>query len=119
MNPMTPITLAPVILVFAITCIGNYAYSQEKLNEFLTETSPEDRAQLQTDYMKESLSLTGDQETKVHEVNLKYAQKIQEAYEAPTKRNQKLKIMKGINTQKEAELKLLLNADQYVTYEKN
>ena len=81
---MKPTTLATVILVFAITGMGNFAYSQEKLDEFMTETTPEERAQFQTDYMKENLSLTGDQETKVHDVNVKYAEKMQEAYEAPT-----------------------------------
>ena len=57
MNPMKSTTLATVILAFAIAGMGNFAYSQEKLNEFMTETTPEERAQLQTDYMKESLSL--------------------------------------------------------------
>jgi hypothetical protein len=119
MNPMKSTTLATVILAFAIAGMGNFAYGQEKLNEFMTDTTPEERAQLQTDYMKESLSLTGDQEAKVHGVNVKYAEKIQEAYEAPTKKQQKLNAMKRINAEKEAELKLILSVDQYATYEKN
>ena len=106
-------------MVFAIADLGNFAYGQEKLDEFMTETSPEERAQLQTDYMKETLSLKEDQEAKVHGVNLKYAEKIQEAYEAPTKKQQKLQTMKRINAEKEAELKLMLSVDQYSTYEKN
>ena len=77
MNPMKPTTLATAILVFAITVMGNFGYSQEKLNEFMTETTPEERAQFQTDYMKERLSLKGDQETKVHDINIKYAEKMQ------------------------------------------
>ena len=116
---MKPATLVTVILVFAITGMGTLAYSQEKLDEFMTETTPEERAQFQTDYMKENLSLTGDQETKVHNVNVKYAEKMQEAYEAPTNKQQKLKAMKRINAEKEGELKLILSADQYGTYEKN
>jgi len=116
---MKPTTLLTFILVFAITGMGNFAYSQENLDEFMTETTPEERAQFQTDYMKENLSLTGAQETKVHNVNVKYAEKMQEAYEAPTNDQQKLKAMKRINAEKEAEMKLLLSADQYATYEKN
>ena len=119
MNPMKPTTLATGILVIAITGMGNFAYSQEKLDEFMTETTPEERAQFQTDYMKENLSLTGDQEKKVHDVNVKYAEKMQEAYEAPNNEQQKLNAMKRINAEKEAELKLILSADQYATYEKN
>ena len=116
---MKPTTLATVILVFAITGMGTIAYSQEKLDEFMTETTPEERAQFQTDYMKESLSLKGDQEKKVHDVNVKYAEKMQEVYEAPTSDEQKVKSMKRINGEKEAELKLILKPDQYATYEKN
>lgn len=119
MTPMKSTKLTTVLLVFAIAGMGNFAYGQEKLNEFMTETSPEERAQLQTDYMKETLSLKQDQEAKVHGVNLKYAEKIQEAYEAPTKKQQKLQTMKRINAEKEAELKLMLSVDQYATYEKN
>jgi maltodextrin utilization protein YvdJ len=115
---MKPKTLL-ILIVLTIISLGPSGYGQEKFDEFMTETSPDDRAQLQTDYMKESLSLTRDQETKIQEVNLKYAGKMQEAYEAPTKRQQKLKAMRAINVQKEAELKLILSPDQYVIYEKN
>lgn len=116
---MKPTTLATIILVFALTDMGTFAYSQEKLDEFMTETTPEERAQFQTDYMNESLSLKDDQRAKVHDINIKYAEKMQEAYEAPTKKQQKLQSMKRINAEKEAELKLILSADQYATYEKN
>jgi hypothetical protein len=119
MNPMKPTTLTSLVLVFALTGMGNYAYSQEKLDEFMTETTPAERAQFQTDYMKENLSLKGDQVTKVHDVNLKYAEKMQEAYEAPTGKQQKINSMKRINAEKEAALKLILSVDQYGTYEKN
>ena len=115
---MKPKTLV-IVIVLTLISLGPDSYGQERFDEFITETSPEDRAQLQTDYMKESLSLTRDQETKIQDVNLKYAGKIQEAYEAPTKRQQKLKAMQAINVQKEAELKLILSPDQYVIYEKN
>ena len=116
---MKPTTLVTVILVFALTGMGTFAYSQEKLDEFITETTPEERAQFQTDYMNESLSLKDDQRAKVHDINIKYAEKMQEAYEAPTKKQQKLQSMKRINAEKEAELKLILSADQYATSEKN
>src|SRR5688572_22430577 len=119
MNPMKSTRSTTALLVFAIVGIGTFAYSQEKLNEFMTETTPEERAQMQTDYMKETLSLKEDQEAKVHGINVKYAEKMQEAYEAPTKKQQKAQTMKRINSEKEAELKLLLSADQYAIYEKH
>ena len=106
-------------MLLGLISFVNLAYGQGKFKEFMTETPPEERAQLQTDYMKETLSLSRDQESKVHGVNLKYAEKTQEAYEAPTKKNQKLKTMKHMNAQKEGELKLILSTEQYDTYERN
>jgi hypothetical protein len=85
----------------------------------MTETTPEERAQLQTDYMKESLALTSDQEIKVHDLNLKYAKKMQSVYNTPERKFQKLKSMKGVSTEKDQEMKGILNPDQYATYEKN
>lgn len=85
----------------------------------MTETTPEERAQLQTDYMKESLALTSDQEITVHDLNLKYAKKMQAVYNAPDRKFQKLKSMKGVSTEKDQEMKGILNPDQYATYEKN
>lgn len=85
----------------------------------MKDTTPEQRAQFQTEYMKENLALSPDQQSSIHEVNLKYARKIQDAYNSPGKKMQKLKHMKSIGVEKDKELKGILDADQYATYEKN
>jgi hypothetical protein len=49
------IIMKTVFLTFSIlylTSIGNLIYAQEKLESFMNESTPEERAQLQTDYMK-------------------------------------------------------------------
>jgi hypothetical protein len=111
-----------VFLTFSIlylTSIGNLIYAQEKLESFMNESTPEERAQLQTDYMKENLALTPEQEPKIHDLNLKYAKKMQDAYNTTDRKFQKLKKMKSIGDEKDQELKSVLNPDQYATYEKN
>ena len=52
-------------LLFVLIFAGVAAFGQENLNDFMTEHSPEQRAQFQTDYMKENLSLTDDQVAKI------------------------------------------------------
>lgn len=101
------------------TSFVNMACAQEKLDEFMTDTTPEERAQMQTDYMKESLALTEDQVPQVHEVNLKYSRKMQDAYNSGGGKLQKLKKMKTIGQEKDKEIKRVLTSAQYATYEKN
>lgn len=112
-------TLTLTTLILCLLSLVNVAQGQERLESFMTETTPEERAQLQTDYMKESLALTSDQEIKVHDLNLKYAKKMQAVYNAPERKFQKLKSMKGVSTEKDQEMKGILSSDQYATYEKN
>lgn len=106
-------------LILCLTSFANFVHAQEKLEAFMNETTPEERAQLQTDYMKESLVLTPDQETKIHDLNLKYAKKMQDAYNTPDRKFQKLKKMKGISAEKDQEMTSILKPDQYSIYKKN
>jgi hypothetical protein len=116
-QPMKKVVLAVLSVCFA--AMINTACAQEKLDEFMTDTTPEERAQMQTDYMKENLTLTEDQVPRVHEVNLKYSQKMQDAYNSGGGKLQKLKKMKGINQEKDKEIKRVLTSSQYATYEKH
>jgi len=81
-----------------------------------TAHSPEARARTMTDKMKTELSLSDDQYTKVYEINLKYAQKNQEALKAEGSRMSKLKAMKTENAEKNSELKTVLSQEQFDKY---
>jgi hypothetical protein len=94
-------------------------YGQDKLESYMNETTPEERAELQTEYMKKSLMLSSEQEPKIHDLNLKYAKKMQDAYNTNDRKLQKLKTMKAVGSQKDQEIKSILNPEQYATYEKN
>jgi hypothetical protein len=112
-------TLALTVLIFCLSALIAGAYGQEKLESFMNETTPEERAELQTEYMKKSLMLSSDQEPKIHDLNLKYARKMQDAYNTNDRKLQKLKKMKAVGSQKDQEIKSMLNPEQYATYEKN
>jgi ERCC4-type nuclease len=108
-----------LVLIVCFVGVAATNYGQGKLEEFMSSTTPEERAQMQTNYMKESLTLSTEQVPKIHEINLKYSLKMQNAYNAGGGKLQKLKKMKGIGAEKDKEIKKVLNTEQYSTYEKN
>lgn len=107
------------VLILCFSWLANAGYAQGKMEEFMNETTPEERAQMQTDYMKESLTLSDEQVPKIHEINLKYSLKMQNAYNSGGGKLQRLKKMKGVSTEKDKEMKSVLNAEQYSVYETN
>jgi hypothetical protein len=92
--------------------------SQDRLGKLMTDTTPEERAQMQTNNMKETLSLTEDQVEEVSEINLNYARKMQNAYASGSKL-QRLRKMKALATEKDGVLKKVLTPTQYTTYQEN
>ena len=106
-------------LVFCFAWLAIPVYAQEKLEEFMNENTPEERAQMQTDYMTETLALTSAQVPTIHEVNLKYARKMQSAYNSGGGKLQKLKGMKRVGEEKDKELKSNLTEAQYALYQTN
>lgn len=79
--------------------------------------SPDERAKMITERMKEQLKLNADQEKKVSEINLKYAKKNQEARKAGNEAEVK-KAMDVNNTARDGEFKKILTAEQFKTYQK-
>ena len=77
--------------------------------------TPEMRAKRQTDRMKEQLKLTSAQETKVEVINLKYAKKMDEVRKNADPAIQKKNAL-AIQSQRENEMKGVLNATQYKEY---
>ncbi|MET0464338.1 MAG: hypothetical protein ABW007_14330 [Chitinophagaceae bacterium] len=81
-----------------------------------TKHSPEKRAKAMTDKMKTDLTLSDDQYKQVYDINLKYAQKNQEAAGGEGSRMQKAKALKSGNASKNEELKAVLNSQQFEKY---
>jgi hypothetical protein len=79
----------------------------------LKDTTPEQRAKVQTDLMKAKFALTPDQVTKVSDINLKYAKKLDPVIKGSGGSLVKMRQMKEIEAEKEAELRQALSAQQF------
>lgn len=76
-----------------------------------------ERAAKITAWMKTNLALTAAQEPVVQEINLRYAGKMDELQQSTATRRQKLETLKANDAAKDAELKKVLTAGQFTTYE--
>ena len=82
------------------------------------ELSPEDMAEKQTTQMVEQLSLDAMQTIQVKEINLTYANKMQEAKVENDGNREAIKLIGGaIEKEKTAELQQVLTESQFKTYE--
>lgn len=60
---------------------GARACAQNNM-DLVRNSTPEERAEYQTDWMAENLALTSEQKTSVYRSNRKYAQQVQELVES-------------------------------------
>jgi protein CpxP len=81
--------------------------------------SPDEMAKRETEQMKSGLNLTADQLPKVEAINLKYARKMGEMFQAgpPSDFAEMQKTMAEIQKAKRADLEKVLTADQLKKYD--
>ncbi len=77
--------------------------------------TPEERAQMQTEWMKVNLKLNNSQLVRIDAINIEYAQKMEKVKDIDGKSN-KLKAAKKISEEKDEKLKQLLNEEQFQLY---
>src|SRR5262245_15711129 len=82
----------------------------------LKNTTPEQRAKLQTDLMKSKLGLTPEQTATIGAINEKYAQRMEPIIKGAEGPFTKMRQMKQVSETKEAELKATLSPDQFQKY---
>ena len=80
-------------------------------------STPEERAKRWDDWMKEQLALTPDQQTKVHEINLRYASQSEGLKSAEGTRRSKYQDLKATNDSKDDELKKVFTKEQFKLYQ--
>lgn len=107
MKKWMPLVLTVSFVLFTITKTS----SQEK-----TMPSASERAARQTEWMKTNLHLTSEQEAKVQEINLKYANKMEELKTVTGTKKNKMMAAKKEQDAKDAELQSVLNENQFNTY---
>jgi hypothetical protein len=79
----------------------------------LRQSTPRERARIQTDMMKAELGQSPDQLTKVATINEKYAQQMQPIIRSSEGSFMRMRQMREVSTAKEAELKGVLSPDQF------
>ena len=102
--------IAVIALVIGMPC----AFAQ--LDE-LKNTTPEERASLQTELMKSKLALTPEQTRAVADLNLKYANRMEPIIKGSSNSLTKMFQMRKINNEKEAELKRILSSQQWEKFD--
>jgi hypothetical protein len=83
----------------------------------LAKSTPQERATLQTMFMKSKLGLSEDQASKVSALNLKYAEKAEPIIKGDSGVFAKRREMNEVQDEKDAELKGILTPDQFAKYE--
>lgn len=85
--------------------------------EELKNSTPQERATLQTEMMKSALSLDEKASTTVAQINLKYANETQALMDSSSPKFEKLISFRKNSQAKDAELKAILTPEQYSLYE--
>jgi Spy/CpxP family protein refolding chaperone len=107
-------SLARVALVAAALCAASASAADL---DALKDTTPAERAKAQTAMMKGKLGLTDAEVAKVGPINMKYAEKMEPIIKGDKLPLMKMKDMREVEGQKEAELKGILTADQFTKFE--
>jgi Spy/CpxP family protein refolding chaperone len=109
-----------MLFVFAVALPGSL-YAQNSVPPQMKSPSPEERSKKETDMMKEKLKLTDEQTQKVGDINLKYAQQMDEIRKQnsqPAERQANHEKMKKMHEKKLAEMKTVLTPEQFEQYQK-
>lgn len=83
----------------------------------LKNTTPGERASLQTELMKSKLALTAEQTQAVADLNLKYANRMEPIIKGSSNSLSKMFQMRKINNEKETELKRILSPQQWEKFD--
>jgi len=99
------------ILAMLVCVFSTNIFSQNAMKN----STPEERAKIQTEWMIKSLQLTDSQKNTVEALNLEYAMKMETLKNLEGKR-QKMKEARKISNEKDEKLKTILNEQQYQLY---
>lgn len=95
--------------LFGLVFLSNPLFAQK----LLTEKPAAERAKMQTQRMAATLRLDSAQTGKVEKINLTYAQKMDPILLGNGSKMSKLKAVRALQNEKEAELKQVLSKEQF------
>jgi len=117
---LIPLISACFLLIVTQAAEAQTASNADKKAEaakMIKESTPEQRAMLQTGMMKNKLNLDSAEVVQVQAINLKYAEKLDPVLKGDERKLKQLRDMMAIQKAKDADLKKALTADQYKQYE--
>lgn len=103
------IAIVAVLLIWSTAAAAQNGSQMDKL----AQTTPEQRAKVQTALMKEKLALTEQQLPEVAKINLDTATRMQPILEGSDRPLMKMRQAKDIETQRDASLQRVLQPAQY------
>lgn len=105
-----------ISILLAVIITGSLSYQATAQTTERTPLTAEQRAQKWTDWMKKELTLTAEQEPKIHAINVKYADQMEDIKAEEGDRRSKFKDARETNKAKDEELKTVLTPEQFTTY---
>lgn len=102
-----------VVMAFLWMTFTNVSAQAKKLKD----TTPEQRAKMQTEWMTTKLALNTSQIQKVSALNLQYAQKNEPIIQSSENKLSKFKKLKALQKEKSNALSQILDAVQYQKYQ--
>lgn len=104
------------LLIAAFIIIAFPFAAAAQVDDF-KDSTPEERAQFQTEWMKSELTLDTTVVPSVYSINLKYAKKTQSIMNSGGSRLQKYRNFKASSDAKDSELKKIFTKEQYNLYQ--
>jgi hypothetical protein len=108
-------TILTLLAALVLLCTAPPARAD--LMENLAKTSPQERADIQTAFMKRKLGLSPEEAAKVEATNLEFAQKAEPVIKGSDGPFMKMREMKSIQSQKDTALQGILTPAQFATYQ--
>jgi hypothetical protein len=102
-------------LSLLLTLFAQLAIAQNATG--LTDKTPEERAQFQTNLLKSKLNLDSGHVTRLQAINLKYALKNDPIIKSDAGKFSRFRQIKALQKEKDEELKKIFTAEQYKQYE--
>lgn len=104
-------------LLVVTVLLGAAPLARADMMDNLKKTTPKERATIQTGFLKSKLGLSPEETAKVEAINLKYAEKAEPVIQGSEGPFAKMRQMKEIQSEKDAEMQATLSPAQFQAYE--
>lgn len=103
------------LMIVMLLCVASVARADMMAD--LAKTTPQERAGIQTAFLKEKLGLSPEEAAKVGAINLEYAEKAEPVIKGSDGPFSKMRQMKAIQGEKDDAMKTALTPAQYQAYD--